>query len=529
MILTLRGKNFLTFPEFYIEFSAGLNAITGESGAGKTVLLRALRAITGKAVSRNVAPGSFVEATFLINKAILARASELGIDFDGEEFLIRVDFHPQKTLYRLNGHIIPKQLVKELLDGHIEIHSQHGSVKLLDPSKHHLILDKAVSSSIIHDYEVKYNQLIAVRKKLGKLHVDPSAIEREKDFIQYQITEIDNARLDPIEDGKIEMRYKKFQNAKILQQTFEILSGMLKDADDSIYAKLSTIIEELNRFRSLGYGDLLEHAQLALEEVGYLHERLENEMEAFEVDERELVRLEERLNLLQSLKRKYGNTVEEILEMKEELEVKLEELEKLEKNKKELLKIEKELLEDLNELGSRLDYERKEVAKGLYGEVKKHLHDLKMPSAELEFRFFPEASPAAYGTSRVVLYVRTNPGANFMEIGSVASGGELSRIILAIEAAIKDSLDLGTIVFDEIDAGVGARQGHILTEKLNEIAGSTQCIVITHLPQIAEKAKKHFAVIKKATDTFAYSKIVELAGEERKREINDMIGKLGVR
>ncbi|OAA30072.1 hypothetical protein AT15_00735 [Kosmotoga arenicorallina S304] len=529
MILTLRGKNFLTFPEFYMEFSTGMNAITGESGAGKTVLLRALKVITGKAIDQNVEPGSFVEATFLGDETVFARASELGLDFDGEEFLVRVDFHPQKTLYRLNGHIIPRQLVKELLDGHIEIHSQHGSVKLLDPSRHHLILDKVISSNLIRDYEKKYNQLISIRRALGKLHVDPSAIEREKDFTQYQIAEIDNARLNPAEDNEVELKYKKAQNAKILQQNFENLVNILKEADDSAYVKLSTAIRELNRFRSLGYDDLLEHAQLALEEIGYLHDMLTNEMETFEIDEEELVRLEERLNLIQSLKRKYGSTVEEILEMKKELESKLKELQELENKKKELLNMEKELLEELENLGSQLDKERKKVAEKLYKEIKKHLHDLRMPSAALEFRFFPEPSPMVYGTSRVVLFVRTNPGADFMELGSVASGGELSRIILAIEAAVKDSLDLGTIVFDEIDAGVGARQGHILAEKLNEIAKSTQCVVITHLPQIAEKARKHFAVTKKTTDTFAYSNIVELTPEERKKEIKDMIGKLEVR
>ncbi|AKI98055.1 DNA repair protein RecN [Kosmotoga pacifica] len=529
MILTLRGRRFLTFPEFYIEFAPGLNVITGESGAGKTIILRALKSITGNTGNWEVEDDSFVEATFLGNESLLSRAAELGIDLGGEEFLIRVDFHPQRTLYRLNGRIVPKQLIKQLLDGHIEIHSQHGSVKLFDASKHHFILDKTLSRSLIESYNEKYNRLLMVRRKLSRLHIDPAAIEREKDFVQYQIAEIEKARLDPKEDGQIELRYKKVQNFKVLQQTFEILSNLLKDADDSVYAKISTVIQELNNFKSLGYGELLEHAQLALEEIEYLHERVIEEMEAFDIDEEELIRLEERLNLIQGLKRKYGSTIEEILEMKEKLENRLKELNLLEKSKNELQTIERELLVELKELGNKLDVERKKAANYLYEEVKNHLRDLKMPSADLEFRFFPEEMPLPYGTSRIVLYVRTNPGSDFLELGRVASGGELSRIILAIEAAVKDSLDLGTIVFDEIDVGVGARQGHVLADKLLEISEGTQCIVITHLPQIAEKAHRHFAVVKQIVEGGVFSNIKELTGEQRVKEIRDMIGKLEVR
>lgn len=528
MLFTLSGKNFFTFKEFYMEFSEKLNVITGESGAGKTLLLKALKAVTGFSPQLTERKeDSYVEATFLMNEALRKRAVEMGIE-PSDEILIKVSFGPQRTIYRLNGKITPRQVIAELLSDQIEIHSQHSSVKLLDSSKHHLILDNMIRDrSLLKEYAEKYNEFVKVKKELGSLEVDPGSIAREKDFLEFQLKEILDARLQPGEDFEIERKYKKYTDAQELKKTFTLLMETLKDMDNSAYAILSNILHDLEALEKYGYKDFSEHARVAIEEIDYLYDMLVAELPNFEFDDEEFSQVEARFSLIQNLKRKYGQTVEEIIETGEKIANRLKELTNLEAKKERLVEREKELYQELIRLGKEIDKERLEVARIIKEKIQKHLDDLKMKGAIVDFQFIPNEHPTSSGISKVSLLIRTNPGGGLLEISKVASGGELSRILLAIESVLKDELTLSTVVFDEIDTGVGQRLGKIVAEKVKEISDSVQSIVITHIPQIAAIADRHFTVNKEIIGNNTYSFVKTLSDQERQLELKAMTGIIG--
>lgn len=525
MLLTLSGKNFFTFKEFYMEFSEKLNVITGESGAGKTLLLKALRAITGFSPQFSERrEGSYVEATFLMNEALRKRAMEMGIE-PSDEMLIKVSFGPQRTIYRLNGKIMPRQVVAELLSDQIEIHSQHSSVKLLDSSKHHLILDNMIKdASLLKEYAEKYNEFVKVKRELGNLEIDPGSIAREKDFLEFQLKEILGAELQPDEDVEIERKYKKYTDAQELKKTFALLMETLKDMEGSAYAILSNILHELEALEKYGYKDFSEHARIAIEEIDYLYNMLATELPNFEFDDEEFSQVEARFSLIQNLKRKYGQNIEEIIETGEKIANRLEELTNIEAKKERLVEKEKELYRELIRLGKEIDKKRFEVTNVIKEKIQKHLDDLRMKGANVDFKFIPNERPTSSGISKVLLLVRTNPGGELLEISKIASGGELSRILLAIESVLKDELTLSTVVFDEIDAGVGQRLGKVVAGKVKEISDSVQSIVITHIPQIAAIADRHFTVNKEIRGNITYSFVKTLSDHERQLELKAMAG-----
>ncbi len=529
MLLSLAGRNFFTFREFYVEFSSGMNAITGESGAGKTIFLKALWTAIGFPPPWSGEESGNIEANFSVEDSILKRIGELGIEIgDGNQLLVSVNFTGQRTIYRLNGRMVPRQMIQMLFKDLIEIHSQHSSVALLDSNRHYQILDHALQGErSLEEYRELYEKYSSIKRELDSLVVDPSQIEREKDFLTFEIKEIEQAELKTDEDGLLETRYRKYKNGKFLVQTFRELMDRLKDGDESVYNSLNDILSLITKVESFGYSRWLSHVQLALEELEGLYNLVSEESNGLDIDEEEFRAIEARISLIQGLKRKYGRTVSDILQSCDEFKNKLKSLQELQKREEKLRKEESIYLQKLREVGRVLDGVREKRAIEMARDIRIHLEDLKMKGAELEFRLFQEEEPKFYGTSRVSIMVKTNPGMEFMEIGSVASGGELSRCLLALESTLKDQLEIRTIVFDEVDSGVGQRLGQVVAEKLLEISSKVQSIVITHLPQIASRAERHFAVRKEQFELDTISTIEELSGEKRERELVEMSGLRG--
>lgn len=527
MLLTLRAKNFLTFDSFYIELCDGLNVITGESGSGKSLLMRAIKSITGDPVQYNSEKDdSFVEGIFVVNPDLKIRAKELGLDIPSGEFMINTSFGTQKILYRLNGQIIPRHLVQKLFEGFIEIHSQHSSVKLLNSSTHHKILDQTLPSSLKKSYQESYKRFIETKMHLKKIKLSPEELVREKDYLRFQLNELEKANLKPGEMETVESRYSKILDSQKLKDTFEWLMNMLRDGQESLYTQLWKAVKALKDFEKYGYSDLIEHSSIALEEIEYLCHLIENELEDINIDDEEYQKLEHRFNAIQGLKRKYGQTEDEVFKSWKDLANKYEELKNNEQKREDLMKTEKLLKEKLLETGKEIDKLRAKNAEKIEDSIIPHLEDLKMMGARVKFELTPEDEPKSYGTSKVNILARTNPGGEMLELNKIASGGELSRILLAIESALKNELKLNTIIFDEIDSGVGARMGNTLAEKLVELSETLQTLVITHLPQIASKAKKHFAVKKSQLGDSVVSDVVHLEQDERLVELEKMYGRV---
>ncbi|HNS74898.1 DNA repair protein RecN [Mesotoga prima] len=527
MLLSLAGKDFLTFKDFYVEFSGGMNAITGESGAGKTVFLKALWAVLGfPPLWDNDGSGS-VEGNFAVDDSLLSKLGDMGVDINGDQLLVSVSFTGQRTIYRINGKMVPKQIVQSAFRDRVEIHSQHSSIGLLDESKHHIILDHALGGDTsLTRYSELYAEYIKVRRELDSFIVDPSQIEREKNFLEFQIREIEQAELQPHEDEVIEMKYTRYRNAQMLLETFQELTDLLKDGELSIYNSLNDARATVEKIRNFGYKDWLDNLQIALEELDSLYTKIDEERSTLEIDDEEFSAIESRITIIQGLKRKYGDSIEKILVRLEEFKKELGTLKELEGRKERLKKNEEELLSSLKETGRILDQKRLVRAKEIEEQIRVHLEDLRMKGAELRFHLKPELMPRSYGTSKVTMVVKTNPGMDLMEIGSVASGGELSRFLLALESALKNQLDLKTIVFDEVDSGVGQRLGTVVSGKLEEISREIQTIVITHLPQIAMSSDRHFVVRKQHVHNETISIIEELHGSSKEREIEEMSGQI---
>jgi DNA repair protein RecN (Recombination protein N) len=527
MLLSLAGNDFLTFKEFYVEFSSGMNAITGESGAGKTVFLKALWAVLGFPPQWDSESAGSIEGNFEVDSSLSSRLREMGIEIDGDQLFVTVSFTGQRTIYRMNGRMVPRQIVQTAFRDRVEIHSQHSSVSLLDESKHHAILDHALrGEESLNQYRELYEEFMKVRREFDSFSVDPAQIEREKDFLSFQISEIEQAELRPGEDQVVEMKYTRYRNAQTLIDTFQELREILKDGELSVYNSLNDAVTIIERIEDFGYKGWHENLQIALEELDSLYSMVEEERDSLEIDDEEFTAIENRMTLIQGLKRKYGDSAEKILSRLETFKRELSALQELEERKEKLKRREEDLVVRMKKTGLVLDQKRAARAEEIEEQIKLHLEDLRMKGAELRFHLEPEEVPKSYGTSRVTMMVKTNPGMEFMEIGKVASGGELSRFLLALESALKDQLDLETIVFDEVDSGVGQRLGTVVAEKLREISGEIQTIVITHLPQIALIADRHFVVRKEQVDSETVSTIEELHGCSKEREIEEMSGQI---
>ncbi|MFO7882229.1 MAG: AAA family ATPase [Kosmotogaceae bacterium] len=529
MLLTIKGKNFFTFEKFYIELSDSLNVITGESGSGKSLIMRAIKSITGEPVKYNsVNDESFVEGSFIVNPNLKTRAKELGLDIPPDDFMINVSFGTQRTLYRLNGQIIPRQLVKELFDRFIEIHSQHSSVQLLNSSTHHKILDQTLPVSLKKIYQETYQKYVETKSCLQKIKLTPEELEREKDYLRFQLNELEKANMKPGEMETIESKYSKILDSQKLKETFEWLMHLLRDGQESVNTQLWKAVKALKDFEKYGYSDLIEHSNIALEETEYIYHLIESELEDIDIDDEEYKKLESRFNVIQGLKRKYGQTEDEIFKTWKDLTNKYEELENNEQKRKELIETEKTLKDELIKTGKKIDEQREKSAEKIEKAIIPHLEDLKMTGARVKFKIIPEDEPKSYGTSSVAILAKTNPGGEMLELNNIASGGELSRILLAIESALKKELQQSTIIFDEIDSGVGARMGDTLSAKLVELSESLQTIVITHLPQIASKASRHFVVKKQQFKESVASDVVHLKHNERLVELEKMYGRVEI-
>ena len=527
MLLSLAGRDFLTFREFYVEFSEGMNAITGESGAGKTIFLKALLTVLGFPPQwDNVNAGS-IEGNFVVDDSLSSKLRETGIEIEEDHLLVTVSFTGQRTIYRINGRMVPRQIVQTAFSDRVEVHSQHSSVTLLDESKHHEILDHALKGEeSLTNYRELYGEFLKVKREFESFSVDPAHIEREKDFLSFQISEIEEAGLQPGEDEIVEMKYTRYRNAQALLDTFHELRELLKDGDLSVYNSLNDAVTIVERIESFGYGEWRENLQVALEELDSLYSKVEEERGSLDIDDEEFTSIENRMTLIQGLKRKYGDSADAILSKLETFKEELRSLQELEERKERLKRREEDLLDKLKKTGEILDQKRLARAREIEEQIRVHLESLRMKGAELKFHLRQEEIPRNYGTSRVTMIVKTNPGMEFMEIGKVASGGELSRFLLALESALREQLDLRTIVFDEVDSGVGQRLGAVVADKLREISQEIQTIVITHLPQIAQNADKHFVVRKEQFGSNTISSIEELHGCSKEREIEEMSGQI---
>ena len=536
MLHSLRVKNLALIRETEVEFGEGLNILTGETGAGKSLLIGSVNLALGgkfeKDMLRRGEENGLVELVFDCEEERLAeklKSMDLEPSEDGTVILSR-KLSSGKSICRINGETVTAKQVKELSELLIDIHGQHEHQSLLNKKKHMEILDAYAGAEFAEcagRVAALYHECTALEKKITEETLDDTSRSREQSLAEFEQKEIADASLQPGEDEELEQAYRKMSNSrKIAESLAESYQLSGNDAEDGAGNSLSRALRALRSVTM--YDPALEQMEEQLAEVenllsDYNHDVSEY-MSDLEFDEEDFRSTEDRLNTINHLKGKYSNTIEEILRYKEEKEAYLEKLvdydaymQKLNAEWEEKQALLKKACEELSEI-------RRKNAAVLTQKLKDALIGLNFLTVEFDIAVRPGQAITTKGYDDVEFLISTNPGESLKPLNQVASGGELSRVMLAIKTVLagKDAID--TLIFDEIDTGISGRTAWKVAEQLSILAGAHQVICITHLPQIAAMADVHFIIEKSSTDDMTITDIHKVAEEESLAELARLLG-----
>ena len=532
MLISLHVKNLALIDETEVFFKEGLNILTGETGAGKSIIMGSVNlALGGKAdktLIRSGAEYALVELVFQIDskeQEKLLQEMDIPLEEDGMVIIMR-KLMPERSLCKVNGVTVSQRQLKELASLFINIHGQHDNKDLLNVKRYSQILDEYSGDELAivkNNLKTVYSEYKEVCMNLKLSVEDEKERNREISLISFEIEEIENASLKIGEDEELEEQYRKMVNSKRIAESVAIAydctgySGR-NAAGDSI----GRAVRELKQVVSLD--SEVEELANQLEEIDNLlndfNRSLVNYQESLEFEPAEFDQVERRLNQYNHLKDKYGNSVEEILSYKEDRESQLERLTDYENYISGLLAEKEKKYKEVLCLCKELSYIRKENALVLQNSLKNALQELNFLSVELEITVVSDENAITNdGFDEVDFIISLNPGEPMNSISKVASGGELSRIMLALKSVMADKEEISTLIFDEIDAGISGKTAWKVSEKMAVLGKEHQLICITHLPQIAAMADAHFMIEKSAKDGRSVTEIFELKEEKVMEEI----------
>lgn len=532
MLSLLHIENIAVIERAEICFDGGFNVLTGETGAGKSIVIDAISAILGERTYRDVirtgAGKAFVSAVFT-QIPQLPWFEENQVEYDPRELLVQREvFADGKNICRVNGRPVTVALLKKLGSQLVNIHGQHDSQQLFDEANHLVYLDLfAQNQTEMAEYSEKYERMAQVQREIQRLSMDESEKLRRVESLQYQIEEIERADLKPGEDQTLEDRRKTLQNAeKLVDGLAKAVSALYGDEDQEGAAGLISEAEHaLSRITRYD-GDLAalhERISELVYSVQDVAEELRDHMDALAYSGEELEQIESRLDVIHRLRRKYGSDVEEILCYLDQARAELEEIEFASDRIEQLTRQLADLEQTAKAAGLRLRATRMRAAKALEARLTGELTALDMPKAQFVCQF--EDQPMALSGMDAVRFLMTaNVGEALKPMSKVASGGELARIMLAIKNVLAEQDQVGTLIFDEVDAGVSGRAAQKVAEKLRSVARSKQVLCVTHLPQIAAAANVHLLIAKSERGGRTYTQVMPLDKEGRKREIARIIG-----
>ena len=529
MLLNLQVKNLALIEKAEVSFSEGLNILTGETGAGKSIIIGSVNMALGGKTSRDMirqgADYAYVELVFSVDDPVKRKhLEELDLDLpeDGT-IIISKKIMPTRSLSKINDETVTTGRLKEITSLLIDIHGQHEHQSLLYKSKHLQILDayaRSQTQPLKEKISVNYHQYQEVLKALEEMNQDQESRLREADFLRYEIEELENADLKEGEEEELTSSYRRLSHA---QKIMEYLSSAYQAIDgEQIGRALHDVTQAAEYDETVaGIRDQLFDAESILSDVvrdisGY--------MDQFSFDEEAFVQMEKRLDLIHNFQAKYGSTVREIMEKLEEKRKRLDDLEHFDLIKAQKEKEREKTEEKLEQLCTELSKVRQSAAKILTEKIRRGLEDLNFIDVAFEMEFRRLEQYTASGFDEAEFMISTNPGMPVRPLGMVASGGELSRIMLAIKAVLADTDDIPTLIFDEIDTGISGRTAQKVSEKLSYIARNHQVICITHLPQIAAMADTHFEIAKSAAAGSTTTTIHPLCGDEMVKELARLLG-----
>ena len=516
MLSSLQIENVAVIQKANVHFEKGLNVLTGETGAGKSILIDSINAILGNRASKDLvrtgAAKAVIRAAFEdVPPAVLDSLEKAGYERSEALLLSREITAEGKSTCRINGMPAPAAVLRELCGGLININGQHDSVGLLNPARHEGILDAyAQNSAEYQAYYAIYRELVGVKKTLDAMITDEGEKQRRIDLLSYQVQEIDDAALTAGEEQTLESRRKVLANASTIRdriaQCYALLSGgdeapgavdLLGEASNAVDAAA-----QLDGELSAGAGQLLDLYYTAKDVAADLIGRLD----AYDTNDAELDEIEQRIDLIYKLRRKYGDTVEDILAFGERARQELEMIQSSQERVEHLQKEQRRLYTLAREKAELLTQTRLKAFEELNKRISDTLDFLNMPGVRMTLRH-TRGPLASHGQDSIEFYISTNPGEAPKPLAKIASGGELSRITLAIKNAMADKDAVPTVIYDEIDSGVSGKAASRIGEVLRQSAEGHQILCITHTAQIAALADCHLLIQKNITNERTYTEI----------------------
>lgn len=517
MITTLHIKNIGIIDDLSIDLNQGLNVLTGETGAGKTLIIDSIGIISGGRFSKEMIRKG--ETTSFIEICMYEPNSKDAID--GNIIVSRQIWGNGRNMCKINGRMVTVNELKEFMKNHIEIHGQNDNQTLLDSKTHLTHLDSFIGEEILelkNKYYEKFKRYNEINIELKANYGDEKERERKLDLLKYQLNEIEEAGLKINEENELEEKRKIMLNS-------EKISANLNEADEAIQNNsidsLSIAIRALEKIENID--ESYEKVSTSLKSIYYelqeIARDINNYKENIYFDEQERNETEERLDLIYSLKRKYGNTIQEILEYKQEIQEEIEHIENLEEYNNKLKKELKIIAEQMEELAEKINKIRVEKAKNLSNAINNELKDLEMKNAKINIKVEKQEKFNKEGKDIVEFLIATNLGEDEKELIKIASGGEMSRIMLAIKKVLSDTDKTPVMIFDEIDIGISGNAANAVAEKLNTISNSHQVLCISHLPNIAAVADYNYFISKKVTNERTNTRVKLLQENEVIEEI----------
>ncbi len=530
MLQLLHIENIAIIEQADIEFEGGFNALTGETGAGKSIVIDSLSAVLGQRTSRDLirtgTEKAFVSACFTGVPAGVG--ADLGIE-SADELLLQREIHADgKNTCRVNGRPVTVTQLRTLGNRLLNIHGQHDGQQLLDEEQHEIYLDNfGHMQPMVDDYRSKFDALAALRRQMQSLQMDESEKARRVDTLRYQIEELERADLKAEEEDELLGRRNLLRNSEKFISAVSESDFCLNGSDDQEGA--ANLIRQaqnaLNNVKNLdsGFEEIYNRLESLYCEVYDLAYTIQDKRNNFDFSPNELDEVESRLDQLYRLKKKYGPTVEDMLAYLERCRKELDDIEyaddTLQRLEMEMKKAQKVAMESATVLSQA----RKEAAKDLAKQILSELQQLDMGKIRFEVSFDTKDMDTT-GIDEVRFLMSANVGEELKPINKIASGGELARIMLAMKNVLSEQDHVGTMVFDEVDTGVSGRAAQKVAEKMARISRKKQVLCVTHLPQLAAMADNHFSVEKGEMDNRTYTKVQQLSREQRRQELARLTG-----
>ena len=531
MLSLLHIENIAVIEQADISFDKGFNVLTGETGAGKSIVIDAISAIMGERAYRDMIRTGTTKASV---RGVFTQVPELpwfrenGVEYDPETVVQRDVYLDGKNVCRVNGSLVTVTILHKLGIQLINIHGQHDSASMFDEENHLRFLDAfADNVALLADYQEKYAAVAKLRREIDRMTMDESEKLRRMETLKYQIAEIEKAELQPGEDEELEQRRKLLQNSEKLSQgldeaTEALLGGDESDGAAALLAQAAYALSRIAR-----YSDDYSAFQERLTDLKYQVQDIADEVRdarddlSYSADELETI--ESRLDIIHRLRRKYGADCTEILAYLDKAQKELDDIEfaddRVEQLKKQLAKKEKAAWDAALELRK----DRQQKAEEMSQKILTELSQLDMPRVQFTCRF-RETELTDNGADAVAFYMSANVGEDLKPMSKVASGGELARIMLSMKNVLAEKDQVGTLIFDEVDTGVSGRAAQRIAEKLRALAKHKQVLCVTHLPQMAALADTHMLISKSERNGRTFTSVTPLDREGRKQELARIIG-----